>query len=175
MRRLGFICAVSAAAALLAPTLASAHTRPPNAELEVNGQTQKVGAWTYDWQYAAGGGRCAGINSDGIPGERRALTVDTLHSRPRIVFRRPQVPSVKSFIVSSKRDRGGFPAGRQRNVSSALRPVRRRGEIVAWKLRWRARVPAARFYDLTVDFAPYPGRKCGNEGSGSYAFGLERE
>ena len=152
---------------------ASAHDRPPRAQLHVDGEKHKLGTWSYNWTSSGGGGFCSAIHADGFPSYKPEASVDSLHSRPRIYFLRNQRPRVEGFRAYSQLDNGS-PTGPSERVDSRLSRVRRDGEVVAWKLRFRTEVVDERYFDLDVSFVR-KNRRCGDFGEASYAFGLERE
>jgi len=165
---------ISACSLVVVPD-AFGHEAPPRAKLEVNGDRDKLGTWSWSWLYNGGGGHCAGTTADGIPSYEPRASVDTLHSRPRIYFLRDQHVRVTGFRAYSQLDdRSGYPTGPSERVDSRVRRVRSGGEVVGWELRFRTAVVDVRYFDLRLAFAG-DGSRCRNKGSASYAFGLERE
>ena len=152
---------------------ARAAERPPPAELRAGGDSARLAPWTYSWRYPSGQAFCGAVVADGFPGYGPRLSLPHRHARPRVVFLRDRRPHVSRFRAYSEIGDGGTPVGRGKRVRSVVRPKRRRGEVVGWAIAFRVDVVARPYFDLDVSFRPRG--RCGEGGSGSYSFGLERE
>lgn len=173
MKRSAYFIASLVSVGLVGVPAAMAHKGPPPVELHVDGAKESLGSYTYSWTSSGGGGMCSATHADGIPSYKPDASVDSLHSRPRIYFLRNQRPRVEGFRAYSQLD-NGRPTGPSERVDGRLSRVRRDGEVVAWKLRFRTEVVDERYFDLDVSFVR-KNRRCGDSGEASYAFGLERE
>jgi hypothetical protein len=167
------LAALLAAALWVQPAFAAAAKKPPRAGLRANGESARLGPWTYRWQYGAGWSGCQIIIADGTPSYEPRLSVPHRHARPRVVFLRDREPRVERFRAYSEIGDEGTPEGSGRRVRSQVQPKRRGGEIVAWAIRFRVDVVDRPYFDLDVSFQPRG--RCREGGSGSYSFGLERE
>ena len=157
---------------LLGAGHAAAWKGPPRAYLHVNEERAQIHPWTYEWNRAEGANSCSSLIADGFPGYEPDPSVDSFHVRPRVFFMRDQKPRVTSFRAYSSLGEHGYPTGPSEAVNSSVHRVKDNGEVVAWKVRFATTVADKRYFDLDVAFER--AGRCGNNGSASYSFGLER-
>lgn len=157
---------------LLTTATAEGAQRPPRAELRANGDSVKLSPWSYSWNHRSGAA-CASAHGDGIPSYKPRIAVAHRHARPQVVFLRDRRPRVTRFRAYRKLNRFGTPDGRGQRVAPTIRPKRRDGEIVGWRVRFRVDVVERPYFDLDVSFRPRG--ECSEGGAASYAFGLKRE
>jgi hypothetical protein len=154
-------------AALFAPTAVWGHDhRVPRANLHVNGQAKRLGAWTSSWVWPDGPGFCVIEHSDGVPGFGQRADVH-MHSTPRIVFRKEQRPR-RVHAIAGKRLEDGYPADPKR-LDVKLLPRERDGARV-WVAKLHARVRHKLFVDLTAHWRDVEG--CGGNEEASWSFSL---
>ena len=161
--------ALAAMAVPIAATAALAHDhRVPRANLHVNEQAKRLGAWTYSWVWPDGPDFCVVEHSDGIPGFRPRADVH-LHSTPRIVFRKQQRPR-RVRALAGERLEDGYPANPKR-LEVKLLPREREGARV-WVAKLHARVRHKLFVDLSAHWRDVEG--CGGNEEASWSFSLSR-
>jgi hypothetical protein len=166
------LAALLAAALCAQPAFAVAAKKPPRAELRANGESARLGPWTYGWSYPSGNA-CAAVVSDGFPNYRSRLSVRHRHAQPRVVFLGDRRPRVARFHAYSEISGEGTPEGKGKRVRFQVGPKRRRGEIVGWAIRFGVDVVDRPYFNLKVSFRPRG--RCREGGNASYAFGLQRE
>jgi hypothetical protein len=166
------LAALLAAALCVQPAFAVAAKKPPRAELRANGDSARLGPWTYGWQYPSGQS-CGSVVSDGLPNYRPRLSVPHRHSQPRVVFLGNRRPRVARFHAYSEISDEGTPEGKGKRVRFQVEPKRHGGETIGWAIRFRVDVVERPYFNLKVSFRPRG--RCREGGNGSYAFGLERE
>jgi hypothetical protein len=158
---------------LLGAPAAEAAKRPPRAKLHGNGESARIGPWTYSWAFPSGPEYCAEVASDGVPSYDARIDVAHPHARPRLVILRDRRPRVLRFRAHAELDNNGFTQGHGKHVTSRVRPKRRNGDVVAWAIVFRVNVGARPYFDLDLGFRPRG--RCDEGGGGSYAFGIGHE
>lgn len=126
---------------------AAVERKPPRAVLRHHGETIQRGLLiTYCWTYREpdsdyGVGVCAdGTYSWPDPAEVSAPT------RLSMRFRKAQRPRRLSISAYPDVTRNGTPRGERERLDYRLRPVRSRGEVVAWDAHFSLRDAARHYY-----------------------------
>jgi hypothetical protein len=157
-------------ALLLTAPAAEAAKRPPRAKLQGNGESARIGPWSYSWSHPSGPEYCAGVASDGIPGYDARIDVAHPHAKPRVVILRDRRPRVLSFRAYAELDSNGLTNSDGKRVASDVEPRLRNGNVVAWVIAFRVNVAVRPYFDLDLGFRPRG--RCDEGGSASYAFGI---
>ena len=125
----------------------SVERRPPAAVLRLHGQTvQRGNLITYCWSYQEPDSNYGvAVCADGTYNWPDAAEVGA-PARVSMRFRKAQRPRRLSLSAYSEINRYGAPRGQRERLAYRLRPVRSKGEIVAWDAVFRLRESGRHYY-----------------------------
>lgn len=154
------------------------HRRPPAAKLVTGDTTQWGRLGTYCWSYSEAGsnegtGMCADTFGYSWPRAKPAHA----GAKARIRLKMPGCPSDGSLRWWSQVDPDDRPLGSGRKIAFRKRPIRRDGDVVACRLRFRLPHHDGHFYlDAFLQWDKsyrYPDGGTGGGGDAQYDFHLK--